>query len=188
MCVKLMRKERFPEGIKGASPLLSFSGRPFTFLCSLWKDHRWWVDWLLLLSLDLLLFSCCSVQWRLKGIPRERMKWIYCFINISTHLTPSSFPTPQFLKGKLFSFFLRKTYKFYLPSDCPDLTPSFADLGVENAEISQNVIFSAWRDFAHSWAQLLPTELLFVRLCKQFQVAVNCRAYYLINHFKTRNA
>lgn len=146
------------------------------------------MSWLTSFELGLasVLLLLCAMKTERNSNRENEMKLICCCINISTHLTPSSFPTPQFLKGKL--FFLRKAYKFYLPSERPGLTPSFAGLRVENAEISQNVIFSDWRAFAHSWAQLLPTELLFVRFCKQFQVVVNCRAYYVINHFKTCNA
>lgn len=138
------------------------------------------------LGLAPLLLLLCAMKIERNSNRENEMNILFHkhFHTLNTFFLPHS----SISQGKTFFFFLRKTYKFYLPSDCPDLTPSFADLGVENAEISQNVIFSAWRDFAHSWAQLLPPELLFVRFCKQFQVAVNCRTCYLINHFKTCNA
>lgn len=60
------------------------------------------------------------------------------FHTLNTFFLPHS----SICQGKTFGVFLWKAYKFYLPSDCPNLTPSFAGLGVENADISQNVTFS----------------------------------------------
>lgn len=131
-----------PRGYK-----MSFSSAVFLWknfhLSLLTMKRSQMMSWLTSLEFGLapLLLLLCAMKTERNSNRENEMNMLFHkhFNTLNTFFLPHS----SVSKGKTFFFyFLRKAYKFYLPSDCPDLTPSFAGDGVENEEISRNVTFS----------------------------------------------